>query len=64
MAQDIAREIISQSRSMQVHQSPLAFKFEEGLKTLLLSTSVEGDGELTYHITVEQGTNKGSFVYP
>ena len=63
MAQDIAREIITQSRSMQVHQSPLAFKFDnEAGKSLLLSTSVE-NGVTAYHITIEEGNEKGSFVY-
>ena len=48
---------------MQVHQSPLAFKFEnETGKILLLSTSVD-NGDISYHISVEKGENKGGFVY-
>ena len=48
---------------MQVHQSPLAFKFANGAgKTLLISTSVD-NGHTSYHISVEGGDKKGGFVY-
>ncbi len=62
MAEEIAREIVSQARSMQDNKSQLAFKFEKsgGGKFLLLST-FEEDGEEVYCITVNDGTGTCSF---
>lgn len=63
MAEDIAREIISQSRTMQAHKSPLAFKFDNGAgKSLILSTFDEVGGKV-YLITVEDGQEKCALKY-